>query len=207
MCAIDPEEWLQHPGSVGRAVKGELHVLDENLQELPAGEVGLIYFANGGEFVYHKDPEKTATARLDNGWSTFGDIGYVDGAGYLYLTDRRDFVIISGGVNIYPQESENLLSRHPAVADVAVFGIPNEEFGEEVKAVVKAAPHRQPGAELEQELIEYCKSVLASLKCPRSIDFVSELPREPTGKLLKRKLQAEYRQRFDVNSPPTTSHH
>ncbi len=194
MCAISPQEWLEHPGSVGRAVKGELHITGPDHEELPAGETGLVCFDNGGEFVYHKDPGKTARAHLPNGWATFGDIGRVDEEGYLYLSDRRDYVIISGGVNIYPQEAENVLSRHPGVADVAVFGVPNEEFGEEVKAVVLSVFPERDGPEFECELIEYCKRSLTSLKCPKSIDFVDEIPREPTGKLLKRTLQARYRQ-------------
>ena len=136
MCAITPEEWLWHKGSVGRAVRGELHILDEQGTELPPHHTGTVYFANGGQFLYHNDPAKTARAHNDKGWATFGDIGHVDEEGYLYLTDRRDYVINSGGVNIHPQEAENLLCLHEKVADVAVFGVPNEEFGEEVKAVV-----------------------------------------------------------------------
>src|SRR5690606_33263395 len=116
-------------GSVGKAVRGEIHILGPNEEELPPGESGLIFFSGGGQFVYHKDPEKTRRAHNSKGWATFGDIGYLDEEGYLYLTDRRDYVIISGGVNIYPQEAENVLSQHPEVEDVAVFGIPNEEYG------------------------------------------------------------------------------
>ena len=206
MCVIGPEEWLKHTGSVGREVKGELHIVGPDGAELQVGQTGLVYFGNGGEFVYHKDPEKTARAHLPNGWATFGDIGYVDAEGYLYLTDRRDYVIISGGVNIYPQEAENVLSQHPDVADVAVFGIPSEEFGEEVKAVVMPIMPERVGPEIEQKLIEYCKSRLASLKCPKSIDFIDEMPREPTGKLLKRKLQASYRKAATSNNPHTYEH-
>lgn len=192
MCAISPEEWLQHRGSVGRAVRGELHILDEHGCELPTGEPGLVYFAGGSPFEYHKDPEKTVRSRNDKGWTTIGDVGYLDADGYLYLTDREDFVIVSGGVNIYPQEAENVLALHPQVSDVAVFGVPNEEFGEEVKAVVVPSTMQDAGPALAAALIEFCRRHLASLKCPKSIDFVAELPREPTGKLMKRLLRARY---------------
>ena len=192
MCAISPDEWVQHRGSVGRAVRGELHILNEDGCELPPGEPGLVYFAGGSLFEYHKDPEKTANSRNADGWSTIGDIGYVDAEGYLYLTDRKEFVIISGGVNIYPQEAENVLALHPQVSDVAVLGIPNEEFGEEVKAVVVPVAMHEAGPALAAALIDFCRQHLASLKCPRSVDFVSELPREPTGKLMKRLLRARY---------------
>jgi len=194
MCAISPQDWLEHRGSVGRAVKGELHIVGVDGAELPKGETGLVCFGNGSAFTYHKDAGKTARAYLPNGWATFGDIGHVDEEGYLYLTDRRDYVIISGGVNIYPQEAENALSQHPEVADVAVFGIPDEEFGEAVKAVVKPLEPGRAGAEFERELIAYCKSRLASLKCPKTIDFIDEMPREPNGKLLKLVLQKRYQQ-------------
>ena len=149
MCTISLQEWLQRPASVGRAVKGVIHLVGEDQQVMPAGETGLVYFGNGGDFHHHLDPDKTTRALLPNGWTTFGDIGYVSESAYLFLADRRDFVIISGGVNIYSQEAENRFSRHPAVADVAVFGIPNEEFGEEVMAVVKAAPRCQAGPDVE----------------------------------------------------------
>jgi acyl-CoA synthetase (AMP-forming)/AMP-acid ligase II len=194
MTAIDSHQWLTHVGSVGQAVKGEIHIQGPDEQDLPAGEAGLIFFANGGEFSYHNDPEKTARSKNSKGWATFGDIGYVDEEGYLYLTDRRDYVINSGGVNIYPQESEDVLSQHPLVEDVAVFGIPNEDFGEEVKAVVQLYNPAMTGKEMEAELIEYCHAKLSKIKCPKSIDFVDVMPREPTGKLLKRKLQAKYLQ-------------
>ncbi len=192
MCAITPQEWLGHKGSVGRAVRGELHILSDEGVELPPNHTGTVYFANGSQFQYHNDPEKTARAHNDRGWATFGDIGHVDEEGYLYLTDRRDYVIISGGVNIYPQEAENLLSLHAKVADVAVFGVPNDEFGEEVKAVVLPRSMDDAGPALAQELIEHCKRHLSSIKCPRSIDFASDLPREPTGKLLKRLIRERY---------------
>jgi acyl-CoA synthetase (AMP-forming)/AMP-acid ligase II len=192
MCAIEPQEWLQHKGSVGRAVRGELHIVGEDGIELPPHCTGTVFFANGGQFQYHNDAEKTARAHNEQGWATFGDIGHVDEEGYLYLTDRRDYVINSGGVNVYPQEAENLLCLHAKVADVAVFGIPNDEFGEEVKAVVVPRSMDDAGSALEQELIEHCKRHLSSIKCPRTIDFAADLPREPTGKLLKRQIRARY---------------
>jgi long-chain acyl-CoA synthetase len=159
---------------------------------LPTGEAGTIYFAEGREFSYHNDQDKTAQAFNAKGWSTLGDVGYVDEEGYLYLTDRKAYMIISGGVNIYPQEVEDLLVTHPKVADVAVFGVPNEDFGEEVKAVVQPAHMRDAGPALAEELIAFCKQNLSPIKCPRSVDFQSELPRHPTGKLYKRLLRDKY---------------
>jgi len=190
--AINSEEWLAHKGSVGRPLLGEAHIVDDDGAELPAGEVGTIYFAGGATFEYHNDPAKTASSRNDKGWSTLGDIGYVDAEGYLYLTDRKANMIISGGVNIYPQEAENLLVTHPKVADVAVFGVPNPDLGEEVKAVVEPIDMADAGPELAQELMEFCQRQLAKYKCPRSIDFEAELPRHPTGKLYKRLLKDRY---------------
>jgi long-chain acyl-CoA synthetase len=191
-CAITAEEWLAHRGSVGRALLGTIHILDDDGSELPAGEVGTIYFAGGTTFEYHKDPAKTAASRTRNGWSTLGDIGYVDTEGYLYLTDRKANMIISGGVNIYPQEAENLLATHPKVQDVAVFGVPNSDFGEEVKAVVQPVDMAAAGPALAEELIAFCREHLSPIKCPRSIDFEAELPRHPTGKLYKRLLKDRY---------------
>lgn len=193
-CALDTEEWLAHPGSVGRAKLGRLHICDEEGEELPPGCEGEVYFANGIPFEYHNDPEKTRKARNRLGWTTLGDIGRVDADGYLYLTDRKSFVIISGGVNIYPQETENTLVTHPAVADAAVFGVPNADFGEEVKAVVELVDGAQASPALADELIAFCRSRLSPIKCPRTVDFRNRLPREPNGKLLKRLLQQEYRQ-------------
>ena len=190
--AINSEEWLSHKGSVGRGLTAALHICDEAGKELPAGESGTIYFEGGGEFEYHNDAEKTAESRHAKGWSTLGDIGYLDEEGYLYLTDRKSFMIISGGVNIYPQETENLLVTHPKVMDVAVFGVPNEEFGEEVKAVVQPKHWEEAGPTLADELIEFCRDNISHIKCPRSIDFEQELPRHPTGKLYKRLLKDRY---------------
>jgi len=190
--AITSTEWLAHKGSVGRPLNAKIHILDDEGKDLPPGRPGVIYFEGGPSFEYHNAPEKTADSRTREGWSTLGDIGYLDAEGYLYLTDRKANMIISGGVNIYPQEAENLLVTHPKVADVAVFGIPNEDFGEEVKAVVQPVDMDDAGPELERELIAFCQSQLAKLKCPRSIDFEAELPRHPTGKLYKRLLRDRY---------------
>jgi acyl-CoA synthetase (AMP-forming)/AMP-acid ligase II len=192
MCVIGPQEWLAHKGSVGRPARGIPHVVGDDGEELACGEVGYIYFETDTVLRYHNDPVKTAGAHNARGWATIGDIGYLDADGYLYLTDRKDFMIISGGVNIYPQEAENLLTSHPKVADVAVIGVPNDDFGEEVKAVVVASPNVSTGPALERELLDYCRASLAHLKCPKTVDFVSELPREPTGKLLKKKVRAQY---------------
>ncbi|MBU2959106.1 acyl-CoA synthetase [Paracoccus sp. 1_MG-2023] len=196
--ALDTTEWLTHPGSVGRAKLGIIHICDSAGNELPPGAEGEIYFENGHQFAYHNDPEKTAASRSADGWTTLGDIGRLDEEGYLYLTDRKSFVIISGGVNIYPQETENALLAHPQVLDAAVIGIPNEEFGEEVKAVVQTVSGTA-STELEDELIKWCRARLSAIKCPRSIDFRAALPRTETGKLFKRKLWEEYRNTTTVN--------
>jgi acyl-CoA synthetase (AMP-forming)/AMP-acid ligase II len=192
--ACNSEEWLAHPGTVGKALTGIVHIVDEESgEEVPVGETGTVYFEGGGKFEYHNDPEKTKGSQLGNGWSTLGDIGRLDEDGFLYLTDRKAYMIISGGVNIYPQEAENLLVTHPKVLDVAVFGVPNPDFGEEVKAVVEPANWDEAGPALERELIEFCKEHLSAIKCPRSIDFEQELPRHPTGKLYKRLLVDKYK--------------
>ncbi|MBR1217585.1 acyl-CoA synthetase [Bradyrhizobium sp. U87765 SZCCT0131] len=185
-------EWLSHRGTVGRAVVGKIRILDENDEEVPTGEIGTVYFADAPQFAYHNDPDKTKRAYNSRGWSTLGDVGYVDEGGYLYLTDRKAYMIISGGVNIYPQETEDVLITHPAVADVAVFGVPNEEMGEEVKAVVQPHDMSRAGKELEAELIAFCRQHLSPIKCPRTVDFDPELPRTPTGKLVKRHLRDRY---------------
>ncbi len=191
-CALNSEEWLAHKGSVGKPLLGELHIVGEDGEEVEPGEIGTIYFGGAGEFEYHNDPDKTAKSKHHQGWTTLGDVGRIDEDGYLYLTDRKSYMIISGGVNIYPQEAENLLVTHPKVADVAVIGVPNEDFGEEVKAVVQPLNWDDRGPELEAELIEFCQSQLAKIKCPRSIDFDKELPRHPTGKLYKRLIRDRY---------------
>ena len=190
------EQWLAHEGTVGVPINGEVHIVDEATgAEVPAGEEGVVYFGGGNTFEYHLDEEKTRNSRLPNGWATIGDVGRVDDDGFLYLTDRKSHMIISGGVNVYPQEAENLLTMHPAVLDAAVIGVPDDDLGEVPKAVVQ--PMDMPAgneaeAELERELIDYCRASLASVKCPRTVDFRSELPRNETGKLYKRLLRDEY---------------
>jgi acyl-CoA synthetase (AMP-forming)/AMP-acid ligase II len=188
------EDWLAHKGTVGRPLLGQIHVCDEEGREVPPGTAGTLYFGEGPVFEYHGDEAKTKASRdpWGHGWSTLGDVGYVDEDGFLYLTDRRSYMIISGGVNIYPQEAENVLAVHPKVADVAVFGVPDAEMGEAVKAVVQPQDPSEAGPELEAELIAYAREHLAHYKCPRTIDFRSELPRHPTGKLYKRLLRDEY---------------
>jgi long-chain acyl-CoA synthetase len=191
--ACNSEEWLAHPGTVGRVLFGELHILDPYFKECPRGTPGTIWFKSGSAFEYFNDPQKTKEARSPDGsMSTVGDIGYLDQDGYLHLTDRASFMIISGGVNIYPQECEDLLITHPKVADAAVFGVPNPDLGEEVKAVVQPMPGYEPCQALADELIAYCGANLARQKVPRSVDFEAELPRLPTGKLYKRILRDRY---------------
>jgi acyl-CoA synthetase (AMP-forming)/AMP-acid ligase II len=190
---VGPEEWLAHPGTVGMPRGTTVHICDDAHNELPIGEVGNIWFDTpGAGFQYHGDPEKTKKSRSPEGWFNLGDVGYLDDDGYLYLTDRQSFTIISGGVNIYPQEAEDVLVLHPAVADVAVFGVPNEEFGEEVKAVVQLMDPERAGPAMEAELLAFCREQLAAFKCPRSIDFDAALPRQDTGKLYKRLLKDRY---------------
>ena len=189
----DTADWLAHPGTVGRPILGELHILDSEGRECPPGTDGTIWFRGATAFEYFEDPVKTAESRSGDGTaSAVGDIGHVDADGYLYLTDRKSYMIISGGVNIYPQETENILSAHPAVHDVAVIGVPNEDLGEEVKAVVQLADPAAAGPGLAEELIAYCRDRLAHFKCPRTVDFVPELPRSDTGKLYKRLLRDAY---------------
>ena len=192
---INSEEWLRKPGSVGKAVMGTIHVCDDDGKVLGVGEDGVIYFERESVvFTYHNDPERTREAQHPHhpNWSTMGDVGHLDEDGYLYLTDRKTFMIISGGVNIYPQETENLLITHPKVADAAVFGVPNVDLGEEVKAVVQLMPGVEGDDDLVRELTEFCGAHLSRQKVPRSIDFDPELPRLPTGKLYKRVLRDRY---------------
>jgi long-chain acyl-CoA synthetase len=191
--ACNTEEWLAHRGTVGKVLLGDLHILDENLKPCPKGAPGTVWFKTATPFEYFNDPAKTKEARSPCGsMSTVGDVGYVDEDNYLYLTDRATFMIISGGVNIYPQECENLLITHPKVADAAVFGVPNVDLGEEVKAVVQPMAGVTPGPELAEELIAFCAKSLSRQKVPRSVDFEAELPRLPTGKLYKRLLRDRY---------------
>jgi long-chain acyl-CoA synthetase len=192
---ITSEDWLKHPGSVGKAGVGILHVCDEDGNDLPPGEAGLIYFEREtATFEYHNDPAKTRAARhpQHDNWNALGDVGYLDEEGYLYLTDRQAFMIISGGVNIYPQAIEDALITHPKVGDVAVFGVPDAEMGEAVKAVIEPAPGQEPTDELAAELLDYARSKLAHYMAPRSLDFIVEMPRLPTGKLYKRLLRDTY---------------
>ena len=188
---IGPEEWLAHPGSVGKPIT-PVHVLNDDGVEVPVGTAGELFFEGGPAFEYFKDPDKTASVSNARGWRSLGDMGFVDQAGYLYLTDRSTFMIVSGGVNIYPQEVENLLVMHPKLVDAAVFGVPNDEFGEEVKAVVQPIAGIDAGPPLEAELIEYCRAHLATYKCPRTIEFDPKLPRDPNGKLYKRRIRDRY---------------
>jgi long-chain acyl-CoA synthetase len=190
MTMIGTPDWLTHKGSVGRPIASAVHVVGDDGAELPPGQDGLVYF-EGAPFEYHNDPAKTASSRNEKGWSTLGDIGHVDDDGFLYLSDRRTDLIISGGVNIYPAEIEEALIMHPAVADVAVIGVPDPEMGQAVLAIVQVSDKGTESPELAAGLIAHCRGRLASFKCPRSVEFVSELPRLPTGKLLRRQLRAE----------------
>jgi long-chain acyl-CoA synthetase len=187
--AITPAEWRAHPGSVGHAILGTVHILDDDDRVLPPHTTGRVFFAGGPTFEYYKDPDKTRRAFSRQGFSTLGDIGHLDDAGYLYLTDRAANMIITGGVNVYPQEVENVLLSHPAVADAAVFGVADEEFGEQVRAAVELIPGEPAGDVMAATLMAYCRERLAHLKCPRSIEFHSALPRHDTGKLYKRHLK------------------
>jgi fatty-acyl-CoA synthase len=196
MTFIDSRDWLAHPGSVGRSLLGVLHICDDEGNGVPTGEIGTVYFERDVRpFDYHNDPVKTAEAQHPDhaNWTTVGDLGYVDEDGYLYLADRKSFMIISGGVNIYPQEVESALAMHPAVFDVAVIGVPHPEMGEEVKAVVQLAPGVAGSGGLALQLIEYARDRIAHFKAPRSVEFVDSLPRTPTGKLVKNKLKEQFR--------------
>jgi long-chain acyl-CoA synthetase len=190
---VTPEEWMQYPGTVGRAwPSSEIKVLDEEGNDLPTGKPGTVYMALGpAEFEYHKDKQKTDANRRGR-FFTVGDVGYLNEEGYLFLCDRKIDMIISGGVNIYPSEIEADLLKHPKVADAAVFGIPNEDWGEEVKAVIEPAPGIKAGPELAAEILEFCTQHMAKYKCPRTIDFIEAMPRDPNGKLYKRKLRDPY---------------
>ncbi|TWG89684.1 fatty-acyl-CoA synthase [Nocardioides sp. J9] len=192
---VSSPEWLAKRGTVGKAMIGVLHICDDEGNELPAGEVGTVYFERETRpFEYHNDPAKTAEAThpQHESWTAVGDLGYVDEDGYLYLTDRKSFTIISGGVNIYPAEVEAVLTLHPAIFDVAVIGVPDAEMGQQVKAVVQLKDGVEGTPELAQELIDYTRERIAHFKAPRSVDFIAEIPRLPTGKLLKRELEKLY---------------
>jgi long-chain acyl-CoA synthetase len=190
---ITSEEWLAHPGSVGAPAWGAIYICDDDGNVLPTGEDGVVWF--GGRentFVYNNDPEKTKQTFNERGWSTLWDVGHLDEDGFLYLTDRKLFMIVSGGVNIYPQEIEDVLVLHPAVADVAVFGVPDAEMGEQVKAVVQPAAGATPGPELAEEILAFCRAHLSHFKCPRSVEFTEAMPRGENGKLYKKLLRDAY---------------
>jgi long-chain acyl-CoA synthetase len=190
--AINSEDWLAHKGSVGKGLTAEVKICDENGDPLPPRSEGGVYFSGGGAFEYYKDPKKTAEAANKHGWTTLGDVGWLDEDGFLYLTDRKSFMIITGGVNVYPQELENLLINHPKVADVAVIGAPDDEMGEKVVAIVQPADWSQAGPELAAEMIAYARANLSHIKAPRQVDFMEELPRHATGKLYKRLIRDAY---------------
>ncbi len=191
-CYISSQEWLGHKGSVGKAVFGELKICGEDGEPLPPRSEGAVFFAGGPPLAYHNAPEKVTESTNRHGWTTLGDVGWMDEEGYLYLTDRKSFMIISGGVNIYPQELENLLITHPKVADAAVVGAPHEEMGEMVVAVIQPLEGVEPDEALRQELAEFCRQNISHVKGPRRIDFMAELPRHPTGKLYKRLIRDAY---------------
>jgi long-chain acyl-CoA synthetase len=200
LVAVDSATWAARPGTVGRAVFGQIHIVGEDGRELPAGQDGLIYFSGTNAFEYYKDPIQTASAFNELGWSTLGDIGHLDDDGFLFLADRRMDLIISGGVNIYPKEVEDALIQHPAVADVAVIGVPNLEYGQEVKAVVELNTGVSSSKELAEDMINYCRLRIAAYKCPKSVDFAT-LPRLPNGKMLKRQVRDQYlASRHSLNS-------
>ena len=201
MTLIKSEDWLAHAGSVGKAISGTLHICGADGEEVGAGEDGLIYFENETMPTYHNDPVKTAEAMHPNGWMTLGDIGHVDVEGYLYLTDRKSHMIICGGVNIYPQEIENLLVTHPKVMDAAVVGAPEPDLGEQVVAVVQPVDMADAGERLEQELRDFLAPQLSRVKMPRLFEFRAELPREANGKLYKRELRDEFRLRAGQDKP------
>ncbi|MBF6149529.1 acyl-CoA synthetase [Nocardia niigatensis] len=196
LTVITTPDWEGKPGSVGRSVLGPVHICDDDGKQLPSGEVGTVYFERETlPFTYHKDPEKTAAAQHPEHptWTAVGDLGYVDEDGFLFLTDRKSFVIISGGVNIYPQEVENVLTLHPAIFDVAVIGVPDAEMGQQVKAVVQLHPGVAPTSDMATEIIDYARDRVARYKAPKSVDFVDSLPRTATGKLVKRELEKLYK--------------
>lgn len=199
--AIDSPSWLAHPGSVGRPLFGTVHVTDEAGRELQPGEVGTLWFEGGGDFDYHRDPDRTAAAHNERGWSTLGDLGYVDDEGFVYLTDRAGFTVVSGGVNIYPQEVEQVLVLHPEVADVAVFGLPDPDLGERVVAVVQPADPTRADEALAEELVAFARRRLAPYKLPRAVFFTDRLPRSPAGKLSKADLRQQYLGGADASTP------
>jgi long-chain acyl-CoA synthetase len=191
-CYVGPHDWLTHKGTVGRAIMGEVKICGEDGEALPPRSEGTVYFAGGAKLTYHNAPDKIAENTNQHGWTTLGDVGWLDEEGFLYLTDRKSFMIISGGVNIYPQELENLLITHPKVADAAVIGAPHEEMGEQVAAVIQPMDWAEAGDALKDELMAFCRANLSHVKSPRILDFMQELPRHPTGKLYKRLIRDAY---------------
>ena len=191
-CYVGPQDWLTHKGTVGRAILGQAKIVGEDGEELPPRGEGTVYFAGGAPLTYHNAPDKIAENTNKLGWTTLGDVGWLDEEGFLYLTDRKSFMIISGGVNIYPQELENLLITHPKVADAAVVGAPHEEMGEQVAAVIQPMNWDEAGDALKDELMAFCRANLSHVKSPRILDFMQELPRHPTGKLYKRLIRDAY---------------
>jgi acyl-CoA synthetase (AMP-forming)/AMP-acid ligase II len=208
---IGPLEWRRYPGSVGRTMAGKIHIVDDEGQELPANDIGKVYFSGIATFRYLNDPEKTRNAYNDKGWATYGDIGYLNEEGYLFLVDRRADLILSGGVNVYPQEIENALGKHPAVEDVAVIGVPDDEFGEVPKAVVHLRQPDLAGPAMAQELVAFCEPMLSRFKLPKSVVFEAPLPRLETGKLLRRVLKERYQAtpqagyRVQSGNPPSAT--
>lgn len=192
MTLVRSHEALERPGTVGRPILGTPHILDDSGRELPVGETGTIWSEGGLDFTYLNDPAKTAASRNEQGWRTVGDLGYVDADGYVYLSDRRADLVLVGGVNVYPQEAENVLIEHPAIRDAAVYGVPDPEYGQRVHATVQLRDGFAPSADLEEELLDFCRARLARVKCPRAVDVVEEMPRTPTGKLLKRVLRDRF---------------
>lgn len=191
-CHIGPHDWLTHKGSVGKGTTAEVKICGDDGEPLPPRTEGVVYFAGGTPLTYHNAPDKVAENTNRHGWTTLGDVGWVDEEGFLYLTDRKSFMIISGGVNIYPQELENLLITHPKVADAAVVGAPDEEMGEKVVAVIQPMNWADAGDDLRAELMAFCRANLSHVKSPRMLDFMAELPRHPTGKLYKRLIRDAY---------------
>ena len=191
-CYVGPEDWLAHKGTVGRAVLGEVRIVGDDGEEVPPRTEGTVYFAGGAPLAYHNAPDKVAENTNKHGWTTLGDVGWVDEEGFLYLTDRKSFMIISGGVNIYPQELENLLITHPKITDAAVVGAPHEEMGEQVAAMIQPADWADANDAFRAEIAEFCRANISHVKCPRIIDFMPEVPRHPTGKLYKRLIRDAY---------------
>ena len=191
-CYVGPHDWLTHKGTVGKSIMGQAKIVGEDGEELAPRSEGTVYFAGGAPLTYHNAPDKIAENTNKQGWTTLGDVGWLDEEGFLYLTDRKSFMIISGGVNIYPQELENLLITHPKVADAAVVGAPHEEMGEQVAAVIQPMDWAEAGDALKDELMAFCRANLSHVKSPRILDFMQELPRHPTGKLYKRLIRDAY---------------